>query len=199
MGDNKSKGLENRVHMSAQDQSTGVNRTTVVLHWMLAASIFFLFVSSWWMLALPLPSDLFTYRELPFQLHKNVGLTVLLFAIVMFSIRIARRNREALARRSRLQKLADMDHLLLYFLLAACCLSGYLSSSYSGWETRIWWQLSVPAWTGENDALNIFFSDLHMWSCWILLAVISSHIAAALYHACRDDGMINKMFRLGPK
>lgn len=169
----------------------------MVLHWLLAAAVFFLFVSSWWMLALPLPSDLFTYRELPFQLHKNVGLTLLVFVAVMFSIRIINKDRAALAGRSAMEKLAEIDYLLIYFLLAACCLSGYLSSSYSGWETRFWWLISIPSWTAENDELNIFFSDIHMWSCWALLATISAHIAAAMYHAFNDDGVINKMFRFG--
>ena len=107
------------------------------------------------MLSLPLPSDLFTYRELPFQLHKNVGLTLFVFIAAMFSIRIINKDRVVLASRTRMQKLADLDYMLIYFLLAACCLSGYLSSSYSGWETRLWWLISIPAWTGENDDLNI--------------------------------------------
>lgn len=185
--------------MSKQEQPATVSKATMVLHWLLAASVFFLFISSWWMLALPLPSDLFTYRELPFQLHKNVGLTLLVFVAAMFSTRIINRDRTVLAGRSRMQKLADLDYMLIYFLLAACCLSGYLSSSYSGWETRFWWLISIPSWTRENDDLNILFSDIHIWSCWALLATISGHIAAAMYHAFRDDGMINKMFRFGSK
>ena len=51
----------------------GYRRTAVVMHWLIAVSIFFLFASSWWMLALPLPSAVFRFREFPFQLHKNVG------------------------------------------------------------------------------------------------------------------------------
>lgn len=49
-------------------------KAKVVMHWLVAIGVFFLFVSSWWMLSLPLPSEDFTYRQLPFQLHKNVGM-----------------------------------------------------------------------------------------------------------------------------
>ncbi|HCC81915.1 MAG TPA: cytochrome b, partial [Methylophaga sp.] len=36
-------------------QRQGFNRAVVVIHWLLAVSIFFLFISSWWMMGLPLP------------------------------------------------------------------------------------------------------------------------------------------------
>ena len=148
------------------------------------------------MLSLPLPSSEFTYRVLPFQLHKNVGITLLLITVTMAAIRIASSGNSHLDNPDRMQKLATFDHLIMYLLLAACCLSGYLSSAYSGWETSFWWVLNLPAWAEENDDLNILFSGLHLWSCWALLAVISLHIGAAIYHGFADDGIINKMFRL---
>jgi len=183
------------LEQAKEQANSRVSRTVVVLHWLLAASVFFLFVSSWWMLGLPLPSDEFTYRVLPFQLHKNIGFSLFIVIVAMFAIRLFGRDKQELAARSQLQQLADIDHLIVYFLLALCCLSGYLSSSFSGWETTIWWVINLPAWTGEDDALNILFSNIHMWSCWALLAVIAMHIAAAIYHGFGNDGMIDKMFR----
>ncbi len=170
--------------------------TTVILHWVIAASVFFLYISSWWMLALPLPSDAFTYRVLPFQLHKNIGLSILIFAVVMAALQIKNNGSNDLEARSRFQKLLNFDHAVIYFLVAACCITGYLSSSYSGWGTSFWWIADLPDWAAENDDLNIFFSDLHMWSCWALLAVITLHVGATIYHAFNDDGLINNMFRL---
>lgn len=171
-------------------------KSKVVLHWLTAAAVFFLFVSSWWMLALPLPSENFTYRELPFQLHKNIGITVLIVVIVMIAVRIKSKMNKPQMARTRLEKLADLDHMLTYFLITACCLSGYLSSSFSGWETTWWWLVNFPTWSEENDVLNILFSDIHMWTCWALLAAIALHIGAALYHIFRNDEAIIKMFRL---
>lgn len=95
-----------------------------------------------------------------------------------------------------MDRLASIDHLTIYFLVAACCVSGYLSSSFSGWDTSFWWVINLPAWSGESDSLNILFSDIHMWTCWLLLAVLMMHIAAAIYHAFADDGLIDKMFKL---
>jgi len=167
-----------------------------VMHWLVAIGVFFLFVSSWWMLSLPLPSEDFTYRQLPFQLHKNVGITIMVMIVAMIAISIVKKRKKLQIQKSRLERLAALDHLLTYFLIIACCISGYLSSSFSGWETTLWWLVELPAWSEENDDLNILFSDIHLWTCWALLSVVSVHIGAALYHAFRNDDVIDKMFRL---
>ena len=170
--------------------------SVVLLHWLVAASVFFLFASSWWMLSLPLPSDDFTYREFPFQLHKNIGITVFVAVIFMAVRRVTYLLGDINTKEGWLQRLAVWDHLLLYLLLVVCCLSGYMSSSYSGWATSLWWLIDLPLWTAENDELNILFSDIHMFSCWALLVLLLLHIGAAIYHALDNDGAIDRMFRL---
>ena len=176
--------------------SEQLSKPKVAMHWLVAIGVIFLFVSSWWMLSLPLPSEDFTYRQLPFQMHKNVGITIMVMVVAMIAIRIVKKRKQLQIQKSRLERLAALDHLLTYFLIIACCISGYLSSSFSGWETTLWWLVDLPAWSEENDDLNIFFSDIHLWTCWALLAVVAVHIGAALYHAFKNDDVIDKMFRL---
>lgn len=101
-------------------ESESLPRLMVLLHWLLAASVFFLFVSSWWMLSLPLPTAELTYRELPFQLHKNIGITLFAAVIAMATMRVRSLLREASAPQGWLQRLAVVDHLLLYTLLTVC-------------------------------------------------------------------------------
>ena len=147
------------------------------------------------MLSLPLPSEEFTYRVLPFQLHKNIGITLLILLLMLLYIRI--RNRpvpDVTVKQSPLPlKLAIIDHALLYLLIGACCISGYLSSSFSGWDTSFWLLLNLPGWGYEDDGLNMLYSDIHLWTCWALLAVIAVHISAALYHGFSNDGVIKRM------
>ena len=171
-------------------------KSKVAMHWLIAIGVIFLFVSSWWMLSLPLPSEDFTYRHLPFQMHKNVGITIMVMVVAMVAVRIVKKRKQLQIKKSRLERLASLDHLLTYFLIIACCISGYLSSSFSGWETTLWWLVDLPAWSEANADLNIFFSDIHLWTCWALLAVVAVHIGAALYHAFKNDDVIDKMFRL---
>lgn len=177
---------------------TGYSRSAVIMHWLLAVSIFFLFISSWWMLALPLPSRELTFRQFPFQLHKNLGITIVVLLLFFLYVRFRHRPSAPSpdVMRPWMQKMAVVDHIVLYSLIFACCLSGYMSSSYSGWTTTWWWLVDLPHWGGENDDLNIFWSDVHLWTCWLLLGVIAVHIAGALYHAFRNDGVARRMLRM---
>ncbi|MEX2495809.1 MAG: cytochrome b/b6 domain-containing protein [Woeseia sp.] len=179
-------------------QKTGYSRTVLILHWLLAISIFFLFVSSWWMLGLPLASAEYRFREFPFQLHKNLGMTLVAVIIVMVYVRSKHKPRPKLSAvlSPRMAKLAVVDHVILYLMIFASCLSGYLSSSYSGWGTTLWWMVELPYWGHENEELNILYSDIHLWTCWILLAIIAVHVSGALYHAFRNDGIVRRMFHL---
>lgn len=170
-------------------------RFEVVSHWFIAVSVFFLFISSWWMLALPLPSDDFTYREFPFQLHKNLGLTIVLFLIAMAVIRLTRRQALAAmpAETPGMQRLRVGGHVALYVLIFLVCLTGYMSSSYSGWGTNFWWLVELPYWGHENEDLNQLYSDLHLWTCRGLLLAMAAHIGAALLHAFRNDGVLRRI------
>ena len=176
----------------------GYSGTALVLHWFVAVSIFFLFISSWWMLGLPLASAEFRFREIPFQLHKNLGMTLVAAIIVMIYVRFKHRPQPELSEMllPRMSKLATVDHVVLYALIFACCVSGYLSSSYSGWGTTLWWLVDLPDWGHENEELNILYSDIHLWTCWLLLAVVAVHISGVVYHAFRNDGVVRRMLHL---
>jgi cytochrome b561 len=173
-------------------------RFEVATHWFVAVSVFFLFVSSWWMLALPLPNQDFRFREFPFQLHKNLGLTIMLLLIAMALIRLLRRQALAAvpAETAFVRQLRVSGHVALYVLIFAVCSTGFMSSTYSGWTTTLWWLFDLPYWGREDEELNQLFSDLHFWSCWGLLLAMAAHIGAALLHAFRDDGIVRRILRM---
>ena len=183
---------------NAARQPSGYSTSAVIIHWLLAILIFFLFVSSWWMMALPLPSRHFSYRVFPFQLHKNVGTTLLILLAILLYVRFKHRptTDPSEAMKPWMRRLAVADHVVLYILIAACGLSGYLSSSYSGWSTTFWWVIDLPNWGYDNTELNEFYSDVHLWTAWALLAFIAIHISGALYHAFRNDGAVRRLMRL---
>lgn len=179
-------------------RQSGYSRSVIVLHVLLAIAIFFLFASSWWMLGLPLASPEFRFREIPFQLHKNIGITLVVLIAAMIWLRFRHRPLPPPADivTPRTYRLAVADHVILYMLIFACCLSGYLSSSYSGWGTTLWWLVELPYWGHENERLNQLYSDIHLWTCWLLLGVVALHVSGALYHAFRNDGVVRRMLRL---
>lgn len=172
----------------------GYRRLAIVVHWIIAVSIFFLFVSSWWMMSLPLPSEELRFREFPFQLHKNIGITLVALAAVLIHSRFRHPPRGGAAPGGA-WRLAALDHVLLYLLIVAVAASGYLSSAHTRWDTVVWWTVKLPRISEPDERLNMFWSDIHLWTAWALLVVIALHICGALYHAFRGDGIVRRMLR----
>lgn len=169
--------------------------TTPLLHVLLGICAFFLLISSWWMMALPLPSKIFTYRAYPFQLHKNVGMTMTVMLLVLLYGRMSY-LRASRASRPPMPTSAIVQSVLLYGLIFACCLSGYLSSVYSGWPTRLWWLVTLPNWGYDNDSLNEFYSEVHIWTTYAVIAIMMFHVGTATYRVFRSDGSTRWMLRL---
>ncbi len=58
------------------------------------------------------------------------------------------------------RSLASVTHALLYVLIFLQPLSGYLSSSFSGYTTSFF-GLPLPHWGWKDPVLNDLFSELH--------------------------------------
>ncbi len=178
-------------------QREGFNRTSVILHWLLAVSIFFLFISSWWMMGLPLPSKELQFRPFPFQLHKNIGLTLVVLLAVLLYMRL--KYRPAPPAQSDMKpwmhNLAILAHIAIYLLIFAVCITGYLSSAHTRWDTVVWWAVELPRIAPPNEELNEFWGELHTYTAWALLAFIAVHVSGAIYHSFRNDGIVRRMMR----
>ncbi|MEX0950656.1 MAG: cytochrome b [Gammaproteobacteria bacterium] len=178
-------------------QRQGYNRPAVILHWIMAVSIFFLFISSWWMMGLPLPSKDLQFRAFPFQLHKNIGLTLVIIIAMLAYVRFKHRPApvDSTDMKPWMHKLAIVDHILLYVLIFAVCLTGYLSSAHTRWDTVFWWVIEFPRIAAPNEDMNEFWGELHTWAAWFLLGIIAVHVSGAIYHAFRNDGIVRRMLR----
>ena len=178
-------------------QKQGYSRTAVILHWLLAVSIFFLFISSWWMLGLPLPSKEMQFRAFPFQLHKNIGITLIFVIALLLYVRFKHRPAPvtSTAMKPWMHKLATVDHIIIYLLILATCVSGYLSSAHTRWDTVVWWLIEMPRIAEADEEMNEFYSDIHLWTAWALLGVVAVHISGAIYHAFLNDGIVRRMMR----
>ncbi len=72
------------------------------------------------MLALPLPSENFTFRELPFQLHKNIGITIFVVVIYLLAARVSKIRRKAFKSNIKSERFVEKGHLVplfFYYLL----------------------------------------------------------------------------------
>jgi len=127
-----------------------------------------------------------------FTFHKSLGLTILLLALLRLGWRLFDRRPEDPASMPKSQVLvARFGHALLYGLLFAVPLSGWLFDSATALRPLYWWGLvQVPNLTGGADpALKDLAKEAHEWLFWALVLVAAGHAAAALVHhfVNRDD------------
>ncbi|APX12901.1 hypothetical protein BWR18_15325 [Tateyamaria omphalii] len=86
--------------------------------------------------------------------------------------------------------LAIIVHLSLYLCLIALTLTGYVAASALG-ETAL--ALPIDRTAARSD-LGEMFLDAHFTLKWVLLALLTVHIAASLKHAFFDrDGTFSRM------
>ncbi len=162
----------------------------IVLHWLIALAVFGLFAIGWFMVDLPRGPD----RSFYFALHKSLGLTVLGLALIRVIWRIYHRPPSYHESLSRWRiTIARSAHLVFYVLLFLQPVSGYLSSSFSGYTTRIF-GLPLPQWGWRDPPLNEFFTEIHVASSVLFVVLIGIHILGAISHAfARDDGVLRRI------
>lgn len=150
----------------------------MLLHWTTMVLVLTLFALGWYMVELPQGPG----RSGAFALHKSLGLTVLLLTVCRIGWRLAYHPPPLPASVGRWRiALAHAVHLAFYVLLLVQPLSGYISSSFSGYRTR-YFGIPLPHWGHENPPLNEFFTEIHVISSVGLLSLIVVHVLGALGH-----------------
>lgn len=133
------------------------------------------------------------------QLHKSIGLTILVLSILRLGWRLSHPVPPLPADMSRaLRVAARASHWLFYFLIIAIPLSGWImvSASQLGLPTNyfhlfswpnLWFMADLPR--AQKIALHEPLESVHNVLAWSAIVLIPIHVAAALYHQFirRDD------------
>ena len=117
-----------------------------------------------------------------FAIHKSIGLTVLALLVLRASWRLFDRKPrdEPMPRWQRLA--AHATHGVLYLLMLAIPLSGWIYNSAHGYALQ-WFKLfNLPALGEKNDALSDIAGSAHEILFWVLVAVLVAHVGGALVH-----------------
>jgi len=171
-------------------------RTAIVLHWLIALFIFSAFPLGLYMHDLPLSP----FKLQLYSYHKWIGVSVLLAAAARLVWRAAH-PAPAMLDMPRWQHVAAHGiHQLLYVLLFAIPLSGWLMSSAKGFQTVYFGVLPLPDLLGKNKELGDLLQIVHQVLNYLLLALVGAHIAGALKHHFveRDDTLRRMTFRYRP-
>ena len=164
----------------------------VIIHWLMALAIIIMIGMGIYMVDLPKGSD---ERSWFFSLHKSIGLTLALLVLLRVCWRVYA-GAPAMPNfiDSQKRKLAAATHHMLYLLMVLQPLSGYLSSSFSGYKTRFW-GIPLYNWGWKSPELNEFFTLIHDISAYSLIALIIVHFAGVVYHIKqREYQIIRRMW-----
>ncbi|MGY0560922.1 MULTISPECIES: cytochrome b [unclassified Luteimonas] len=149
------------------------------LHWLVALLILLQGPLGIVMASLPNSPD----KIRLYALHKSIGLTILALATLRLCWRLYAGAPAALADVPGWQQAAArLSHRLLYALLFAIPLSGWLFNSAAGFPMQWFGLFNLPAIASADPALREFAGNLHLWLFWLLVAVTLVHAAAALHH-----------------
>lgn len=170
------------------------HRFSILLHWLMVAMILLLFMGGLYMTELPADTP---YRSWFFAQHKSLGLTTGLLAFIRLAWRFPVPPPPLPPTFSRWQvSLTHSGHSLLYLFMFLQPLSGYLSSTFSGYSTK-WWGIPLPHWGWKATALNETFTALHETFSICLLVLVAGHVGAVILHHWQGDKLLYRMWPRG--
>lgn len=166
-------------------------KTAKILHWLMAILLFGLLALGFYMQDLPLSPD----KLKLYSWHKWAGVTAFLLVAFRLSWRIAHRPPALPDSMPKLMQFAaHAGHLLLYALMIAIPLSGWLMSSAKGFQTVYFGVLPIPDLLDKNKEVGDLLALVHKSLNLLFIAVLAGHIGAALKHHFIDkDDILTRM------
>jgi cytochrome b561 len=167
-------------------------RVSIALHWTIAGLI----------LLVQIPAGLAMNRVDPgllqnllYDTHKMTGLTVFALAVIRLAWRWANPVPVLPADLPPWQAaLARVTHWLLYLLILAMPVSGFIYTAMAGFPVPLFYLVNLADFVPVNKPVAAVAEAVHVNLIWALLAVVVLHVAGALYHhLVRRDGILRRM------
>lgn len=171
----------------------------ITLHWLIALAIVGMILGGWYMSDLPdgAPGQYFLY-----QMHKSVGITILLLTITRIIWRGMNPPPPLPEDMNGLEKTTShLVHIGFYALMIAMPLTGWLYSSVSvklDVPTVLYGVVSwpdVPFVDGlKTEAASGGVNFIHSKLAWLAIGLLALHVAGAVKHEISaEDGVLKRM------
>ena len=177
------------------DSQPHYTRTAVGLHWLIAALIVVALVVGWTMTDMPVsPQKLKIYNW-----HKWVGITVLWLAALRILWRVTHRPPDMVAMPAWQRIAAHALHGVLYLLMLAQPISGWIYSNAAGYPIVYLRLIPLPNLVAKNPQLAESWQEVHETLGLVLAIVVAVHLLAAVKHHLIDkDDTMRRMLRWLP-
>jgi cytochrome b561 len=152
--------------------------TAKVFHWLIVALLIVQFPLGWFMPDIHRgmePGDAMTF-------HISFGITILALIVLRFFWRITHPVAPPSSLPAWQQLISEAVHWLLYLLVLATTMTGWIFASERGWSISLFSAVPLPMLPTEGSLLANAIGKWHGTMEWALLLVIGAHVAAAMAH-----------------
>ena len=173
--------------------TTSRTRFTVpqrLLHWLMAVCILSMLFIGVGMVSTITPK----YLTLV-QIHKPLGIAILILALIRLTLRISYRAPALPADLPEPVKLAAiLSQYILYALMIGMPLIGWAMLSAASYPVVLFGSVHLPPIVPLNPHLHTLLWHAHYYLAFAFFAVILMHVAAILFHKLiRNDGIFETM------
>jgi cytochrome b561 len=153
--------------------------TAIALHWLIGAMILISVAVGLYMTGLKFsPEKLKLYNW-----HKWAGVTIFILVVLRLAWRLFHAAPPLPPSVTPWQRrIAGAAHILLYALMFAIPVSGWLMSSAKGFQTVYFSVIPLPDLLGRNEDLGELLEQVHQLLSYTLITVVILHTVAALKH-----------------
>jgi cytochrome b561 len=137
-------------------------------------------------------------RDLFFVLHESIGLSILAVTVARLGWRLLHGAPPPSKALNRIEILVShATHVLLYAILLAMPITGYLFVVAGGHSLSYFGLFAAPRIIGRYKDLSRFAESAHLALRWVIYALVTMHIAAALHHhLVRGNDVLSRMLPL---
>ena len=172
------------------DEVQNYNAVSRVFHWSVGFLILGLLIVGFYMEGLEPPFKFKVYGW-----HKALGIAVIGLGVLRGVWKFSSASPKSLSAHKQWEKLLSKTiHIVLYFLIIAMPLSGWVMSSAGGYAISFFGLFEVPPIVGEDKGLSKFAGEVHGVLAYAFIVCIGLHIVGALKHHVIDkDATLNRM------
>tara|TARA_B100000524_G_C23489205_1_gene312750 strand:- start:92 stop:619 length:528 start_codon:yes stop_codon:yes gene_type:complete len=159
-----------------------------VLHWLSAILLFIQIPLGFYLVDLDFGEERLTFENI----HIILGLTIFYLVIIRLLKNIINPTPKLDTSIFKGQKLlAKMNHVLLYVTILSITISGILKKLFNGEILIIFFKkIKIE----DNFELSEIFYDVHVFSNYLMIALITLHVLAVIIHKFFfDDNLLKKI------
>ena len=179
--------------MTSSSPAARYTSVAIALHWAMALLILFMIWLGWNM----------DENEARYQLHKSVGITLLLLTVARIAWRLLNPPPpEPSTLKPLEQKLSHAVHIAFYALMVIIPLAGWLLVSISPFQISTvlfgaidWPHLPFTSGLRQgNELLHGIVENVHSKGAWVIIVLLGLHVAGAVKHEFGgEEGVIKRM------